>query len=273
MRFKKILRLFNRGNVCVTGLRGTGKDILFGNVIVRRRAPYVSNINYGSKFHQLDLLKLDVHNKFDNFISGCVNQYQWEYPDGADIYLSDCGVYFPSQYCGQLNQRYEGIITYQALSRQLSRSNVHVNAQNLNRVWDKIREQSDIYIRCRGCIVLFGFVFQGITIYDKYESCVQRVRPCRVRVPLLNPQGRATAETYRDNFFNTHGSVKNRILIYRNRSKHDTYYFRKLLGGKPYEKTNIFQKIKKNVSAFISCFLRVCRFPWELCRVLQSYKK
>ena len=45
MRFKRIIRYFKRGNVCVTGLRGTGKDLLMGNVIARRKKNYVSNLN------------------------------------------------------------------------------------------------------------------------------------------------------------------------------------------------------------------------------------
>lgn len=245
MRFKKIIRLFKRGNVCVTGLRGTGKDILFGNVIARRYEDYVSNLDYGGFYHVLDLDKLDTRNSYKEFISGNCKTFIWAYPDCADVYLSDVGVYFPSQYCSELNKAYGGLITYQALSRQVSCNNVHINAQNLNRCWDKIREQSDTYIRCRFCLVFMGFVFQGITVYDKYQSCVDRVHPCRVHVPLLNPQARMQAKTYRDNFFNTHGTVRNRLLLYRNKSKHDTLAFREKLGNDPYDrrlKTRIQRK-------------------------------
>ena len=28
------------------------------------------------------------------------------YPDGTDIYLSDAGIYFPSQFCSELNREY-----------------------------------------------------------------------------------------------------------------------------------------------------------------------
>jgi hypothetical protein len=49
MRFKKIIRMFEDGNVCVTGLRGRGKDMLMSNVVVRRKKPYVSNVDYKGK--------------------------------------------------------------------------------------------------------------------------------------------------------------------------------------------------------------------------------
>ena len=42
MLFSSVIRLFKRGNVCVTGLRGTGKDLLMSNVVVRRKKPYIS---------------------------------------------------------------------------------------------------------------------------------------------------------------------------------------------------------------------------------------
>lgn len=232
MFFKSVIKLFEDGNVCVTGLRGTGKDLLTSNVVVRRKQPYVSNVDYGGFYAPLDFDKINLgENTYRNFLSGDLNHYEFPYSRGSDIYISDVGVYLPSQYCNELNRDYKYFPGYLALCRQVSHNNVHINVQNLNRAWDKIREQSDTYIRCRKCIYIpvIHVVIQFITIYDKLESCINRVSPCRVSAPLLNPQGRAQVETYRDNFFNTHGSVKNRILIYRNKSKYDTYYFEKLL--------------------------------------------
>lgn len=230
MRFKKIIKLFKEGNVCVTGLRGTGKDLLFGNVIARRKLAYVSNMDYGRKFYLADFNLMDCGgNVYDNFINGDIKYYRWQYPMGADVYVSDAGIYFPSQYCSQLNNKYGSIATYQALSRQVSKNNFHINTQNLNRVWDKIREQSDTYIRCRKCIYIFGLVIQFITIYDKAQSCIDRVKPCKVSVPWLNPVARTQANTYKEQFFNSYGRVENRVLIYFNKSKHDTYRFKELM--------------------------------------------
>lgn len=231
MRFKKIVRLFKKGNVCVTGLRGTGKDILFGNVIARRNIPYVSNLDYGGLYNPLSLNKICIPNTYDNLINNNINDYVYPYPLGSDIYISDAGIYLPSQYCNQLNRDYQGLITYQALSRQVSHNNVHINVQNLNRLWDKVREQSEIYIRCNWCMVLFNkIVIQKITIYDKYQSCLDRVSPCRIRKPnlLMDKEKRLQYELYRDKFYNTYGDIRSRFLIYINKSNHDTYYFEKL---------------------------------------------
>ncbi len=233
LNFKKVYKMFLQGNMCVTGLRGTGKDLLMGNVIVRRNVDYVGNLDYtgDEHFHPADFSSLDCGgNVYTDFLSGSVKPYSYPYPAGSDVYVSDAGIYFPSQYCSQLNNKYGSIATYQALSRQVSHNNFHINTQNLNRVWDKIREQSDMYIRCRKCVYLPGdLVFQSVTVYDKAQSCIDRVRPCRVKVPMFNKQAKMNANIYRDQFYNTHGTVKDMLLIYRNKSKHDTYYFEKLM--------------------------------------------
>ncbi len=235
MFISSIIKLFKQGNVCVTGLRGTGKDILFGNVIARRKNNYISNMNYTNddRFQTLLFSNLDMgKNSYKNFIGHNLNKYVFPYILGSDIYLSDAGIYMPSQYCNELNKDYKYLPIYFALSRQVSHNNFHVNCQYLGRVWDKIREQSDIYIYCNSCKVILGFVFQVITIYDKYESCLNRVKPCKISVPLFADQNaKLLAEQYLDNFYNIHGSVKRRLLIYRNKSKHDTYLFEKLLKG------------------------------------------
>lgn len=238
MNIRKIIRLFEDGNVCVCGLRGTGKDVLMGNVIARRKQPYVSNLNYTNddKYQVLDFDKINVgKNTYKDLMSGDVKYYAYPYPQGSDIYVSDAGIYLPAQYCNELNKQFPYLPTYFALSRQVSHNNIHVNVQHLGRVWDKIREQSDIYIRCRFCKVFFGkIVVQKITLYDKYQSALDRVQPCRISVPMFaKKEVKQNAELYLDKFYNTYGSVKNRFLIYINKSNHDTYYFEKLfLGGK-----------------------------------------
>ena len=235
MKFKKIIRMFEEGNVCVCGLRGSGKDVLTGNVIARRNKPYISNLDYtdGKNYQVLDFNKIDVgKNTWRNLIKGKPRYYKFPYEPGSDIYISDVGIYMPSQYCSELNREFPHLPTYMALSRQVSHNNFHINVQSLNRAWDKIREQSELYIRCRFLfkwLAKLGIIFQKITIYDKYESCVARVEPCRIRVPIFaKAEVKQQAQLYLDKFFNTYGSVKNHYLLYINKSKHDTYYFEKL---------------------------------------------
>lgn len=123
-----------------------------------------------------------------------------------------------------------------ALSRQLGACNVHFNVQNLNRAWDKIREQSDIYISCRRCIVLFGkLVLQHVWIYEKYQSCVDRVPPYRVPKPLISPERRFQWNLDKQRYDIQHGEIRSRLLIYFNKSTYDTRVFKEMLknGKKP----------------------------------------
>ena len=228
---KKIIKLFRSGNVCVFGLRGRGKDLLMSNVVVRRQLPYVCNIDYGGTYWPLRLQEFNCgQNTYDNFINGNIRHYLFPYNDGVDIYISDAGVYFPAQYCNELNKKYGYFSTFMALSRHLGECNVHFNAQNLNRVWDKIREQSDIYICCNWSRVLFGkYVIQKVTIYEQYDSAVMRVPPYRAPKIRMNEDRKLNIQMAKQNYRISHGDIKSRIIFYKNKSTYDTRVFKKML--------------------------------------------
>lgn len=117
-------------------------------------------------------------NTYDDFANGTLKQYVYPYPDDIDYYISDAGVYFPAQYCQELVKKYQSAPFFQALSRHLGDCNVHCNVQNMPRVWDKIREQSDIFIRMDKCKKLFGKLFYVRSyVYDNEDACNKRVVP------------------------------------------------------------------------------------------------
>lgn len=231
--FKYIVKKFKKHNCCVVGVKGSGKDLVFGNVIARRKKDYISNIDYTKRkwFIPLNFDNLDLACvKWTDFVDNNVPCYEFPYPIESDVYISDVGVYLPAQYCNEINRKYPHIATYQALSRQVSHNRFHINTQSLNRCYDKIREQSDIYFLCVRCFYIpkVNIVIQHVYEYDKYQSCVDRVKPARVRTPLFNKDAQMQAEIYLDKFRNTYGKIKSHWFIYRNKSKHDTYYFEKL---------------------------------------------
>lgn len=238
MRFRRIIRYFKRGNVSVCGLRGRGKDMLMANVVVRRRKPYVSNVDYGGEFIRFDPNLINLSgNTYKSFLSGNVVPYCFPYEDGTDFYISDVGVYFPSQYCSELNKQFPHIPAFMALTRHLGDCNFHYNVQNLNRCWDKIREMSDIYIMCRRCIVILGLVFQTVRIYEKYDSAVSAAPPFPVRKPWLNSDRRLWWELSNANYLCSHGKIRKGLLIYRNKSNYDTRIFKSMLEGGLNEET------------------------------------
>lgn len=238
---RKTIKLFKQGNVCVVGLRGCGKDMLFANVVARRKEPYISNTDYHCKkspFIKLRFDKLNIKNNYKNFVEDDIVPYDYPYPERADIYIADCGVYLPSQYCNQLNNLYPEFPSFYALSRHIADNNVHFNVQNLNRVWDKLREQSDTYIRAVSCKVIFKrWVIQKYVYYDKYQACLDRVEPYKhIKIPLfanreLRAMLRQKDEEMKRLFKQNYGTVKKHTMIYKNRSKYDTRLFKGVLSG------------------------------------------
>lgn len=231
MNIRSVVRMYEGGSVSLCGLRGRGKDMLTANVVVRRKKPYISNVNYGGDWIPLNFKDLDCgENTWIDFVEGRLKYYEFPYPDGTDVYLSDAGIYLPAQFCNQINNRYPYIATYQAICRHTSKAGFHTNAQSLGRVYDKIREQSDIYIRCDWCHVLFHkIVFQKITIYDKYESALNAVPQFHLplRYFLINGMDRYFIEKQR--YLISYGNIKSHTLIYWNKSKYDTRLFKELL--------------------------------------------
>lgn len=249
MFIRSIVKMYEKGNVLCCGLRGTGKDMLTANVIARRGGYYVSNVNYKSKncfrfrknfygksrYIRFNPELLRVGNSYKEFLTNQVKSYVYPYPDGTDIYISDAGVYFPSQDFVELNRQFKDIPTFLALSRHLGNCNVHVNSQAINRVWDKIREQSETYIMCRKCIVLGKFVIQQVRIYEKLQSAIDNVPPCRVKIPILG-KDKIHAQLSIENYRIQYGVIKSRWLFYINKSDYDTRIFKTILeGGGNYE--------------------------------------
>ena len=231
---RKIIKLFQSGNVLVFGLRGRGKDLLMSNVVIRRALPYVCNTDYGGDHISLNMKDFDCGlNTYDNFLNGNIKPYSYPFEDGTDIYISDAGIYFPAQYCNELNKKYGYFSTFMALSRHLGEANIHVNVQNLNRVYDKLREQSDIYICCNWAKIFFKkWVVQRVTIYENYDSAVSRVPPFRAPSVRMSADRSFNLQMAKLNYRISHGEIKSRILIYKNKSTYDTRIFKKMLQGK-----------------------------------------
>lgn len=235
MSIKTVIRDFQNTNVIITGMRKRGKDMLMGNVIVRRDIPYISNTDYGGEFIRFDPEILRIGVTYQDFIKGVKTNYKFPYPDGTDIYIADCGVYFPSQYNGELNRDYKDIPTYMSLSRHLSGNNVHCNVQNFGRCWDKLREHCDVAYYCEWCKVLFGhIVVQSVIRYDKLDSCQNRVKPFTdfyPRRPFLNMERQQKWDIEKARYDLQHGNVKRYLLVYLNRSSYDSRIFKTMLEG------------------------------------------
>lgn len=220
---------FKRCNVIVFGKKGTGKDLVFNKVINARKQQCYTNIPYSAKYcHLAEVRDFTVEpNTYKDFLNGTLKTVEKTRSERMDFYISDGGIVLPSQYHGELDKRYPSLPIFYALSRHLTNSNIHINTQNLSRVWDKLREQADCYVRVERTVKVFGLLFTTFTLYDYYESAKQCLQPY--------PHG------IFDSAFNTasfneyvamHGNIKRHIIVQRVKDVYyDTRYFHKVLYG------------------------------------------
>lgn len=224
IKLSKLLHKFKKCNVIVFGKKGSGKDLVFQYVINKRKKRYYSNISYGGKHKKITVNDISVSpNTYDNLINNDIKLTKKHLKENTDIYLSDCGIYLPSQFDTKLYKTYPSFTVYYALSRHLTNSNIHCNTQNLDRVWKGLREHADFYVKVKETLSLPLFLLTKIVMYDTYQSAQQQLNPLSSRI--LNKYSKAEYDLYQA----TNGNILSAwILQPKKRIKYDTRYFHKL---------------------------------------------
>lgn len=225
---KFIAKKFEEGNTITFGAKGKGKDLLLQKVIKVRKKKYFSNINYGYDWNYVSLAELELGaNTYENFINDTVELVtKNEQLEGADIYISDAGIYLPAQYHYLLDKKYKSLPIFYALSRHLYGNNVHVNTQALNRVWDKLREQADSYFKALKTVKVFGLLFTKVRYYETYQTASENRAPMRRR--LLNKYSKGLADEYQA----YNGLVFDMWIVQLKRNvKYDSRYFHRVVFG------------------------------------------
>ena len=214
---------FRRCNVAVFGKKGTGKDLLFAHAIYLRRENHYANIPYDERTEVIPLKSIGVGgNDYMSILENNIQKIERGFVTGQDVYLSDAGTFFPSQYNEKLDKLYAGVPIFMALSRQLYQLNVHFNVQELSRVWNKIREQADCYIRVLKSRFNGAYVFIDTISYQQYNTAEKGV------LPPLEPSDKAERRELEE-FTARNGEVVYRTFrMHRKEIKYDTYYFAKV---------------------------------------------
>lgn len=205
---------FRRCNVIVDGKKGTGKDLLFAHAIFLRGEPHYSNIVYNGLTTEIDIADMTAgSNTYEQFIRGTTEKFSPAFNEGEDFYISDGGIFLPSQYNSELDKRYAGLPIFYALQRQLYDSNTHLNLQSIGRLWIKLREQADSYIRALRTRDYGDHLVVTVRTYDNYESASANV------LPQNTEQQRARRGEI----------VERRFRIYKRELEYDTRHFRQKL--------------------------------------------
>lgn len=242
----RIKNAFIEGSVMVSGRKRFGKDILFQTMINARKEPYFANIDYGGDYNHIDMKELLLgSNTYINFINGNVHQCSKNNKlEAHDVYISDGGIYLPSQADSLLHKIYPSLpITY-ALSGHLYANGIHVNTQRLDRVWKALREQADYFVLMRKrCLKLPFFIVLFTTEYTKYDSALQELAP--MKNSLFNKYSKAEKELYKAK----HGFIKDGLIIVSKRSLHyDTRAFHKVIyGAEAPRKETLWSKLKSKL--------------------------
>lgn len=220
-------KIFTNYSVIVFGSKGTGKDLTFQKAIYSRHKPYYALMDYGERYENVKIKDMQFEgNDFEQILQNdfkLVGEKQFK--EKQDFYLSDLGIFLPSQYNGILDKKYKGLPLFYALTRHAYDSNIHCNTQYLGRVWNKIREQADIYIRCRWTISIPFILITKLTLYDKYETALRDMRPLKHKT---NRKQKTDVDAYNA----SNGLLKTKYFaILKKHVSYDTRYFHRKLFG------------------------------------------
>lgn len=225
--FKDMLWHFKKMNVVVAGKKGTGKDLVYQAIINARKEYYYTNLpgGYGGNYEHTSIKNISCEpNTYDDFIKEKVVKCKRRFKEKCDIYISDAGVYLPSNLDSVLYKRYPSLPIYYALSRQLANHNIHANVQVFSKLWKALREQADFYVIAKKTIKLPFFIATKCITYEKLESAERELLPIKNRV--MNKYSKAEVDQYNA----SNGVIRVGWVIQRKRAiKYDTRAFEKLL--------------------------------------------
>lgn len=220
-----LVKSFSEGNCIIFGPKGAGKDLINNKVINVRKEDCYANIPYNKEYcTERSIKDFSVEpNTFEDILNNKISVVKKSNKEKCDMYISDAGIVLPSQYSNTLIKEYPSLPIYYALSRQLTNSNIHCNTQYLGRVWDKIREQAEYFIRAlhttklsvkikrNGYIKEYGFLITDFIFYDSYESAASKLRPFNNKKLFAGKEGAAM----KADFEAKHGIVKQYKIIQR----------------------------------------------------------
>ena len=216
-----LVNCLQEGNCIIFGPKGSGKDLLNNKGINARDEPCYANIPYNKELCTVrDIRKFSVEpNTYKNILNNDIKVIDKENKECCDMYISDGGIILPSQYSNDLVKNYPSLPIYYALSRHLTNSNIHINTQYLGRVWDKLREQAEYFIRAVHTTKIafkfknkeHGVLITEFIVYDNYQSALSKLNPFDNKRLFEGAEGAAA----RADFIAKHGNIKAYKIIQR----------------------------------------------------------
>jgi len=246
----------------IFGFKRRGKDLLLQLYVILRfkkihkknpdKINYVGNIDYGYGFKKVEMKDLLLTpNTYNNLIMNDVKLIiKSDELESLDLIYSDGGIFLPSTEDMVLNKLYPSFPIFYALSGQLYNMNITLNTQALDRLWKKIREQQDCYIRAICTIPLHKsvlskiwknipflrkYIFIKLRYYESYKSAEAGRVPFSklATLDIENPLYTSNARALKKQYESEHGVIKDLTVVIKIADiRYDTRYFHELFFGK-----------------------------------------
>lgn len=221
---------------------------------------YLSNVDFGYGCRVIDLEELKLYDlktgkmlTYSDIIDGSYKNMTFkknELFEGLDLYISDAQLGLPNTEHNLLDKYYPWLAPFIALAGQLYNMNVHVNTQEYNRLWIKIRGQQDIYIRAlktfpmnksfsqrihKKIPIINNYLFVRVRYYQEQQAAEQNLLPFsafaavnEMTKHLYLSAGQATKEQYEA----MHGVIKNKWIVVKIKDlKYDSRIFHEYIFG------------------------------------------
>jgi len=217
-------------DIIIYGAKRVGKDAFLQCMApALAKVKHILSTDARAYASRISLPELDLKHTTDDLLNDRISKQPYNSKfELSIIYVSDSNVYLPSSEYNYLNNNYNYLLLWCCLSGNIYDSNIIVNAQAIDKIYDKIRVQQSYYIRVNG---IRGLIFKyfDITVYSDYEQALkatQRIKAPRKWFGFVSAPSDAKAMDEAKN-----GIIKN-IKIRLNRDvwkEYNTHYFRSLL--------------------------------------------
>lgn len=214
---------------------------------------YLSNIPYGYGGKVMSIGDISIKpNTWVNLITDNIIPIDKnELLEGLNYYHSDTGTTLPSHEDSRLSKNFPDLPPAFALSRQLWDMSIIFNSQSIKRVWIKLREQQDGYIRALKTFprdksvlqkiwkyipILKKYIFVNWRYYEMFESAEKGILPFKGK-NIVGDTSKGIVLTAGTATKQSHESIHGRIKDYWSyipikNIEYDTRYYHKKFFGK-----------------------------------------
>lgn len=271
-----ITKQFSLYYVHIFGYKRRGKDLTMQLSIVKRFKKkylkekrknknvepvlYLSNIDYGYGCKLIDLNDLKLVDKvsgkmltYNDIITGVYKKMKFdkiEEFEGLDLYISDAQLGLPNTEHNLLDKYYPWLAPFIALAGQLYNMNVHVNTQEYNRLWIKVRGQQDVYLRAlkvfpmnksffqkihKSIPILNKWLLMKVRYYEEQQSAENNLLPFNAKA-FVNESTKhvylSAGQSMKEQYNAMNGKIKNKWLAIKIEDiKYDSRIFHEYIFG------------------------------------------